>query len=410
MRRGNFYLLVLLVVVLVFSDHIYAQNTADTAIKIDNLKAPVSPASNLLGLSPSDVEKPTDPSALMLTIRSASDGFSAFPNKYAVDIAPFLLFSKQGVSIKDLQSVKFRDLAKQSFVLSTAINQISKADNKEDTIDVTRIGLGFKISLIRGTINSDFLRAIRKIKSIQKNLLDEYDKEDDYADADPKYKELTKKINQIISDGGQIPAALITEKAALYERLIAEFNNKNTLIKKSKKEIKDSLDGKTLDRYGWFLDLSGGVVMDFRNNQFENNKISKAGAWITFGHDDLKGFSVLWIARYLYSPELVLAKAGLSGKNIQSFDMGGRLLYKTDDKKFLLSGEAIYRSILEKSIVDPSWRIMFNASYEIGFNQKLIFSFGRNFDGTYFRGGNLGSGIQFLIGLGKQKFNAIENN
>ncbi len=410
MKPGNYYMPVLLAISLAFSDKSLAQNAADTAIKIDVLKAPVSPASNLLGLSPSDIEKPTDPSALMLSLRSATDGFSAFPNKYAVDIAPFLLFSKQGVSIKDLQSVKFRDLAKQSFVLSTAINQIAKADNKEDTVDMTRFGLGFKISLIRGKLNADFLRAIRKIKSIQKNLLDEYDKEEDYVAANPKYKELEKKINQIISDGGQIPPALIIEKAALYEKLIAEFNNKNALIKKSKKEIKDSLEGKTLDRYGWFLDLSGGVVMDFRNNQFENNKISKAGAWITFGYDDLKGFSVLWIARYLYSPDLVLAKAGLSGKNIQSFDMGARLLYKTEDKKFLLSGESIYRSILEKSIVDPSWRIMFNASYEIGMNQKLIFSFGRNFDGTYFRGGNLSSGISFLIGLGKQKFNAIENN
>ena len=282
MKRGNYCMLVLLTVSLLLIGKTDAQNTADTAIKIDVLKAPVSPASNLLGLSPSDIEKPTDPSALMLSLRSATDGFSAFPNKYAVDIAPFLLFSKQGVSIKDLQSVKFRDLAKQSFVLSTAINQISKADNKEDTVDMTRLGLGFKISLIRGTLNSDFLRAIRKIKSIQKNLLDEYDKEEDYVEANPKYKELEKKINQIISDGGQIPAALITEKAVLYDKLITEFNNKNALIKKSKKDIKDSLEGKTLDRYGWFLDLSGGVVMDFRNNQFENNKISKAGAWVHF--------------------------------------------------------------------------------------------------------------------------------
>jgi hypothetical protein len=385
-----------------------AQNSADTAVKVDVLKAPVSPASSLLGLSPSDIEKPTDPAAVMISLRSATEGFSMLPNKYAVDIAPFLLFSKNGISVKDLQSVKFRDLMKQTFVLSTAINRISKADNKEDTTDVTKLGVGFKLSLIRGDLNKDFIRATRRIQVIQSRLLDEYDGEDDYAEADPQYKLLKEKADSFLRVNHAVPSDLQQAKEQLYTKLIDEYEKRNLRISESKKEISEALAKVTLDRYGWFMDFSGGVVMDFRNDRFENNKISTGGAWLTFGYDDPKGLSLLWISRYLYSPETVLAKAGASGLNLHTFDAGGRLLYKSADKKLYLSGEAIYRSVLTRNIVDPSWRLMFNASYETGINQKIIFSFGRNFDGTYFRGGNLVSSINFLIGLGKQRFNALQ--
>src|ERR1043165_4185912 len=62
----------------------------DSSLNI--LKAPTSPAANMLGISPSDVQRPTDPSAFMLSIQDASHDFSALPKSYAVDIAPAWLF------------------------------------------------------------------------------------------------------------------------------------------------------------------------------------------------------------------------------------------------------------------------------------------------------------------------------
>ena len=69
----------LLVAVLFTVNLVYSQGGIDTTIKVDLLKAPSSPASNLLGIAPSDIEKPTDVSAFMLSLQSATNSFIKLP-------------------------------------------------------------------------------------------------------------------------------------------------------------------------------------------------------------------------------------------------------------------------------------------------------------------------------------------
>ncbi|MEK7200135.1 MAG: hypothetical protein AAB212_09495, partial [Bacteroidota bacterium] len=86
-----------------------------------------------------------------------------------------------------------------------------------------------------------------------------------------------------------------------------------------------------------------------------------------------------------------------------TFDAGTRLLYVSGDSKLNISFESIYRSVLNKSIVNPSWRVLFSAAYSVGVNQQLTFSFGRDFDGTLEKSGNLIAGLNFIVGLGGDK-------
>ena len=45
-------------------------------------------------------------------------------------------------------------------------------------------------------------------------------------------------------------------------------------------------------------------------------------------------------------------------------------------------------------------RYVFSANYKVGRNQNLSFTYGKNFDNTVSKGGNLIAALNFLIGFG----------
>ncbi|HPH33388.1 MAG TPA: hypothetical protein PLB49_16110, partial [Chitinophagaceae bacterium] len=157
------------------------------------------------------------------------------------------------------------------------------------------------------------------------------------------------------------------------------------------------------ERSGFFLDFSGGMALDFPDNRFNNSNVYRAGMWLTGGNENgNKGISSLFILRYLYNPTTLFAAPSglLKGGKLSTFDMGGRFLLDVSREKFVLSAEALYRSILGSSTVDPSWRFVMNAEYDLGSNRKLTFAFGRDFDGTISKGGNLVAMINLIAGFG----------
>ena len=147
----------------------------------------------------------------------------------------------------------------------------------------------------------------------------------------------------------------------------------------------------------------------FFDKRFDNSSVNNAGLWTTLGYtDDTTARyygSGLFLARLLYNPDKIFAKdnAPAEQKDIWTFDAGLRYIYSRPQSKFSASLEGIYRSVLSSNTIDPSWRIIFNADYAIWQNQKLTFSFGRNFDGTITKDGNLVAALTFLTGFGNKR-------
>ena len=79
------------------------------------------------------------------------------------------------------------------------------------------------------------------------------------------------------------------------------------------------------------------------------------------------------------------------------------MLLDLSKENLSFSAEAIYRSVLGKSVIDPSWRLVLNAEYNLGANRKLTFAFGRDFDGTISKAGNLIAAINFIAGFGNDR-------
>jgi len=407
-----------------------AQTEIDTTIKVDLLKAPSSPASNLLGMAPSDIDKPTDVSAFMLSLQTATNSFNKLPSNYAVDIAPYWFFknSKKGdITTEGFRKSSGKDVFKQTLVISFAFRN---PDSTETDLNgrSTYGGLGFKFAILRGKYDNTTRKALNDIKALQDIKLRNLGKKmTEYMEStDPEVIELKRKrkaffkgfnpndpseenqrrLNEIISkdEFRQIDKAL---KEKLKEIAESDFSPADSILANNEldKSIQQIAASFQTARIGWTWDIAGGASTEFRNKRFGNSKLYNAGLWTTIGYTDTVYGAGLLLLRVLHNPDRVFAKDNAANDidDIMTFDAGVRYIYSKPQSKFGASLEAIYRSVLSSGTIDPSWRLVFNADYAIWPNQKLTFSFGRNFDGTTSKDGNLIAALTLLTGFGNKR-------
>jgi hypothetical protein len=395
----------------------------ENEIKIDVLKAPSSPALNMLGVTPSSIEKPTDLTSFMVSIQNATSNFSSFPKDYAFEIAPFLLFKRTGNTLDQFNKKDFKSIFTQSFQFSFGVSRQNKEDKTgNDSSSFTKAAVGIKFSIIRQCWSDQTKKVYENLKTAQHALLDEFIN-----------NTTSQNINSLENDAKLIRDSMMLvnltltpsvddtegqkQKREILKRLVGRLaainkslnEEKTILIMKTeeyKKVRKIASEFKMERKKGGYLDFASGFVLDFPGDGFSNTQTSKVGCWLSGGYDSgNEGFTFSGILRYLYQPDKIFADdAGiLKTKNISTFDMGGRLSLNEAKGHFHLSSEAIYRSVLQKDLINPSWRLVFNAAYDIGQNQQLTFSFGRNFDGTITKDGNLIAALNFVKGFGASR-------
>ncbi|HTS43599.1 MAG TPA: hypothetical protein VMH01_04325 [Puia sp.] len=398
----------LIVTICLFTSAYNQTKKDDEKVSLDLLRAPSSPGSNLLGFSPSDIEKPTDISSFMISLQTAANSLVTFPSNYAVDIAPYWLLSKKGdYTTAGLNSQRFNDIFKQSFVLSAAIKNPDSSETSPDTKS-SYASIGFKFSVLRGSYDEKTQESLNTIGALQYKInhtLEEAVKR--WINTDPKMISLKKKREDLLRSGNPEEVQNTEE----YKRIDKEINDRLESFTEQKfrsldlAALKKEASSFKITRVGWSWDISGGLSAEFINKQFDNSKINNAGIWTTFGYAGRKGSTFLGLIRYLYNPDRIYAKNNTINhiSNISTMDAGLRYVYTSPQSKFDCSMEAIYRSVLSSNTIDPSWKLVFNADYSIWDNQKISFSFGRNFDGTITKSGNLIAALTFLAGFGNKR-------
>jgi hypothetical protein len=400
--------IILLLLSIILSIDNYCQLNIDTTIKLDLLKSPASPAFNILGISLNEVERPTDLSSFTLSLQEATNNFTTIPQSYAFQIAPFLL-GKRKYSL--LEFDKGDNAFKQSFLISAGFTHMGPEGKEDvDSLKTTKIGLGLKFSIVRPHWSTTTRTAYRNLVAEQKKLLQaarDYEKNHPKKMALETKKKRLKELekDQLTQDEIAERQKLLQEISELDSEIFEGFTDELPSTEIYDKTKKAALAFKT-ERYGFFLDFSGGFALNFPDNRFNNSKAYRGGAWLTGGHENgNQGISSLFIIRYLYHPESVFADPSglLEGEDASTFDAGGKLLLDLSKENLSFSGEAIYRSVLGKSVIDPSWRLVLNAEYNLGANRKLTFAFGRDFDGTISKAGNLIAAINFIAGFGNDR-------
>jgi hypothetical protein len=368
-------------------------------VELDNLKSSTSTAMNLLGIANSDIEKPTDCSQLVSTIRSSTQGFTALPNQFGVEVAPFLLSPKlyKHNTLNYTDSVQFKEVFKQTLQLSVGIDK-GTIDGKGN---YTKVGLGIRFSIIRPQWSNDSRTEYGKIMQYKKKRMDAIT-----AMRDALYDE---GIDSVFT---ALLVALDKEKKrAIVDTIkVNELNAEiNAIVNIEEEKIRKKYPIKTIDlnftRTGLFMDFAAGTVLDFPTNNWQQSRLPKSGAWLNFGYNN-KTNTVYYVGiiRYLYNPDKSLLYDSLVAASLQqvhSLDLGGRLIINESKDKYLFSAEAVYRSFAGTNL--GTWRFMANAEYAISTNQRLTFSFGKNYDGAFTKDGNILAALSFIKGIGNAK-------
>jgi|GEM_PF-429453 len=423
---------------LAFLAHAAQAQLDTTTIELDVLRAPASPASVLLGVAESDIQRPSDLTSFMVSLRQATSDLSQLPKNYAIDLAPAWLLGAHNSAIDMLgidadgteKPVNVGTTIWQSLVISSAVKD---PDAVEGTTADPSAGFGFKFSLVRGGVTAASRNSLIKVRTALRNY--NYALHDTVrvviAD-DPMLKEISAAMDSVKLTINRTDSALdradLTENdrihletlrttlAALkvsYARQKADraaalsvpVSADASLFAEELSAMKMAAEKFKVERKGFFWDLAGGLVLDFRDRRLDNSTITSAGVWTTLSWETDEHVSFQLLGRYLLNPGSVFMGEAdsLETQDIRTMDGGTRLTFDPPEGRFTFSGEALYRTVLDMDGIEPTWRVVANTQYATGSNDLLTFSFGRNFDGTLTKDGNLIAALSFLVGLGGKR-------
>jgi len=369
----------------------------DSTYSIDLLREIQSPAATLIGLSNTDISKPSDPSSFIVNLRQASSDFTQVPVNYAVDFAPAWLFSAEKIDHTISASNGLKENIWQSMVLSVAINNDAIREDMTTMSSNSALGLGIRVSLSRGKISDKSKAQAGRIYSLVSSLNSNVSNDVSAALAkDTTYNNALKRItagniSNLEKDTSNIRLIQNRELAIAYSKLDSENSN-----------IQRLADNLSLERTGFKLDLNAALSYNFRDAAFGNREFDQAAIWLTGSYDIEKSpFTVLGILRYLDNPgELIPIDQNVVMEDLRIFNAGLRLIYEYD--KFRASAELIVQES-SSDLLESGAKYVFNLDYQIRNNMSLTLSFGRDFDGTLAQEGNLISAINFIAGFGNRR-------
>jgi len=381
--------------------------TLDTSkLKLNLLRAPSSPAANLLGFAVSDIEKPSDVSDFMFTLQSATGTNSLFPTNYAVDLAPFWIFRSGSLTTDKFASRKFNDVFKQSFVVSTAIRNADTSNADYDSRNLYQ-SMGIKFSIIRGSLSKKTIALLESIHELQSEIASGINQAiAEKLESDSNYQSLKRSRQVKLAEKMDPDHAEVVAISQKMEKRLEKI--KATIVKTYTEELA-SLQKQAaafkIERFGFFMDFAGGMSLEYIDRTFNKSSVYNAGVWLNFGANYQNGFSLMGITRFFQNPDKVFTESNgtYNSANISTLDAGARIVYDHPGSGFSLSTEAIYRSVLTNNTIDPSWRWVLNADYDIGNNQRLTLLFGRAFNGTTTSDGNVIAALNFLKGIGNNR-------
>lgn len=414
-------------------------------VDLDILRAPDSPAGNLLDISNEQINRPTDPSAFMTLIKQSSSDFSSLPTEFAVDFSPWLLFSPEKMTMEswlDQDSIKeenfwkrrlFRNI-QNTLVVSFATSSLDSLEF-DNLTSVRRVSTGLKFSILRGKkLDKDFTKQLNELKTNrdiatvklfekvdqlraeskvlmayenQREAIKEEIRKYDLAQRSlrdsptesnkPKIDSVQQLKNFQIGELRRIGREMEIEEERISESA-QEYANKDF------EESKKIVENLKMTRYGFKLDFSAGLVYDFANENFDNRSFSKGGIWFTGGWETENNFSFFLLGRLLVNPDLNYTDDNDIAvvSDVNNLDIGGKVSFTTKNKKFNGGLEFIYRDY-SKTEVEDGFRTTINLSYDIGKNKQLGIALGRDFDGTISKDGNVIAAMNVLLGFGGER-------
>lgn len=328
-----------------------------TAVELEKLRTPASPAFVLLGISPTDVERPTTPRGFAFSLVSAAvESDDWVPQNYAAEFAPYWLGSRRTLTFEDYYRPGLLQALRQTFSVSFATNTVAE---NEDSLPA--VGAGFRVAPFVGGPSRRLDSLVARLDTVQDTLLDLRIA----LRRAPTAADSTRLLGQITADSAAAAALSTQVRGAMSD---------------------DD------ERVGFRLQVAGGLAAYYPGNRFDAGKVGRTGVWATAAYRlERPSVDVIALARLLSSEE---------GTEQEAVDVGGRAVLLFEP--FAASFEWVSRSVSGGEGAGPDGRPGFASGsrgvgmleYEARDGLFVSFSFGQD----YARSGEEGQPLVAILG------------
>ena len=419
----------------------FAQEISDS---INDLKAPSSPASIVLGVQPSAFLYPKSPKALETTLLSNfmdSNNEIVVPDDFGVEFSPYW-FKDHSLSLEEyLYSNSFEEYLSQLWRNSSFSIASSQNFLLEDSTTTNAIGFGYRTTLYfstesdKKTVNS-YRQEIRELKKMSSRIIAEAEKID-FDTREEFLEKMTPFIKGVVytsfgSDNEEearkqselviASAATLEFNATNTDTYLDAFNSMvtNTLSDPETGLTAESLVGEFKEylnlRDGLSVDLGYAALLNFPTNTFDKTFAPKRSLWITpgfrFKSEQWKFLKILGVFRstsydldyyktyfptqevFQTSTDFGLAASGDFNKISFRLEFVSRNS-ETETPTSTNGGGTIQYSVSKKS----DFQSIGTISYELSKDIVLTYSLGERFD-EVLSNNNIVSLLTLNIGFG----------
>jgi hypothetical protein len=413
----------------IFGASISVAQTSDE-ITLDELTSPNSPAFTIIGLNPTEVNRPTSTRTLVLSFANSLENTKGLGSDLAIEFSPYwfakhkeLTFDKYFHEIK-LDTLKFGQFLKHIATNAVQTSSFSFATSqvKDDTLNGRNVSMGIKFQLLSGKPSKEFKDAhnaittnddddwiveeLNSLTGISGNNIG--DKIDSLCfsrvNFDLKYKSFTEKQKQI-------EAKKISERVKLcFSGDVKKYSNdklKDLIVIVSKHY--DSIQKRNIEkfkkayissRYGWIWDVAFASSLILPTNEIDYSIGNNWGMWttLTYRTENQKNDFNLMVRRM----------GNYNKLGTYNTDFG--VSYILSGKKYNISFEGLLRNYQTQFLIQATTgesylitknkytnRFTFSLQYKLQDYINVTASVGKDYDNNYTTGGNLFSLININL-------------
>ncbi len=402
-------LIICLLPILIFTGLGSVHAQGQDSLTIEDLKLPVYPGFQILGVSPQEISRPTNVQALNAILINSVTSPNGLTDDFAIDIAPYWLIRHPSLSFSCFYGFegctegKGGNLILQSLSISVASTAY---DNTVDSLSGRSWGFGAKATLIRGKPSTK-AKAKYKYQIRYRNLplqaifgeLDEEGEEQVFRNdgqnnvIDVVNRSYQSRIN--LNDNQEVKSKLEESR----NEIISELRSKGidtaaeaiAFFKKKTDEMESLIasDIKVLNqedvkRVGLNVEVAIGSAIVLPQNDLDGVFLNKYGAWLTASYtlEKYPSLSAALLARQLYSSQ-----------DVGSTDTDIGLSFAIERPNFALNFEGIHRNTREDFFTtdsmgdtiptykdDTTYRFTFNSVFKVTDDLKFTLSIGKDYD------------------------------
>jgi hypothetical protein len=401
---------------------IFVQNSicAQQDVTLNELSTPATPAFTILGLSPTDISRPTLSKSFLFSLANGLNSSGNIASNVAIETTPFWWKSHPGLTYKKYYGMDQSALPSignqiiRSFSLSFAT-----ADASPDTDTNARlISGGFRFQLLNGKPSKDFEASYLKIthKVLIDNILE--DLNDQLEDTEiSSVQQLKEKLqttpmafintNSSYHNSSQAEKEKLAKQIGDYFLDAVNSNLENdapaaqieAFLKEQTKNVEDSIvrqitEMSELSRVGWLCEFAGAGSLLAPTNKIDFTYGDRWGFWatLTYRFDAPPG-------SHKNNDFNLMGRVSGDFTVNNAFNRDAGLSWALSGESYNLTVEGIYRYYDAALSTDDSrvvgnenantWRLAIAYQQKFGDNISLSLSVGKDYDNSVLTGGGL---------------------